>query len=298
MKVLLFAANGQLGQELRQQLSALGQLVLTTRSGVLGDGTHCEAADLDQPDTLCALLDRVRPDLVVNAAAYTAVDRAEGNADSAWRVNAEAPGVIARWCSAARIPMVHYSTDYVFNGNCFRPYREDDPTDPISVYGASKAAGEVAVRSAGGRHLIFRTAWVYSSHSKNFLRTMLRLGAERTFLRVVADQHGTPTSAAMIAEVTAQALRHPGNLSGTWHLTAQGSTSWHGFAEAIFTMAVERGLLVHPPVVQPIESTEYPTPARRPMNSCLNVSKLQSDFGIALPHWEIGLARVLDQLAG
>lgn len=215
MTVLLFAGNGQLGQELLRSLSPLGTLVATTRSGTLADGTPCETADFNQPDSLIALLEKVQPSVVVNAAAYTAVDRAEEEREAAWRANAEAPGVIARWCAGAGVPLVHYSTDYVFDGHGARPYREDDATAPLGVYGASKLAGEEAIRAAGGRHLIFRTAWVYASHSANFLRTMLRVGAERDELRVVADQVGTPTPAALIADVTAQVLQQPGALSGT-----------------------------------------------------------------------------------
>jgi len=290
---LLFAGNGQLGQELLRALAPLGALVATTRSGTLADGTPCETADFNQPESLVALLDRVQPSIVVNAAAYTAVDRAEEERDAAFRANAEAPGVIARWCAAAGVPMVHYSTDYVFNGQGTRPYREDDATGPLGVYGASKLAGEQAIREAGGRHLIFRTAWVYASHSANFLRTMLRVGAERDVLRVVADQVGTPTPAALIAEVTAQALKHPGQLSGTWHLTANGETSWHGFAEAIFAEAVAAGKLARAPKVEAISTAEYPTPAKRPAYSHLDVSKLESDFGITLPDWQQGLKRVI-----
>ncbi|WP_312236453.1 dTDP-4-dehydrorhamnose reductase [Stenotrophomonas sp.] len=296
MIVLLFGANGQLGQELRRALSPLGEVVATTRSGTLPDGSACETADFNQPASLAALLDRVRPDVVVNAAAYTAVDRAEEERDAAWRANAEAPGVIARWCAAAGVPLVHYSTDYVFDGQGTRPYREDDATAPLGVYGASKLAGEEAIRAAGGRHLIFRTAWVYAPHSANFLRTMLRVGAERDVLRVVADQVGTPTPAALIANVTAQALQHPGGLSGTWHLTANGETSWHGFAEAIFAEAVSAGKLARAPKVEAITTADYPTPARRPAYSHLDVRKLESDFGIALPEWQDGLKRVIAAL--
>lgn len=293
MTVLLFGGNGQLGQELRRALAPLGEVVATTRSGSLPDGSACEVADFDAPASLTALLDRVRPDMVVNAAAYTAVDRAEDDRDAAWRANAEAPGVIARWCAAAGVPMVHYSTDYVFDGQGTRPYREEDATAPLGAYGGSKLDGEQAIRAAGGRHLIFRTAWVYASHSANFLRTMLRVGAERDVLRVVADQVGTPTPAALIADVTAQALQHPGGLSGTWHLTANGETSWHGFAEAIFAEAVAAGKLARAPKVEAITTAEYPTPAKRPAYSGLDVSKLEADFGIALPSWQDGLKRVI-----
>jgi dTDP-4-dehydrorhamnose reductase len=291
--VLLFGGNGQLGQELQRALAPLGTLVVTTRRGTLPDGSACETADFNQPESLAALLDRVRPEVVVNAAAYTAVDRAEDDRDAAWRANAEAPGVIARWCAAAGVPLVHYSTDYVFDGQGTRPYREDDATAPLGVYGASKLAGEEAIRAAGGRHLIFRTAWVYASHSANFLRTMLRVGAERDVLRVVADQIGTPTPAALIADVTAQALQHAGGLSGTWHLTAAGETSWHGFAEAIFAEAVSAGKLARAPKVEAITTADYPTPAKRPAYSHLDVSKLERDFGLMLPSWQEGLERVI-----
>lgn len=296
MTVLLFGGNGQLGQELRRALAPLGEVVATTRSGSLPDGSACEVADFDAPASLTALLDRVHPDVVVNAAAYTAVDRAEDDRDAAWRANAEAPGVIARWCAAAGVPMVHYSTDYVFDGQGTRPYREEDATAPLGAYGGSKLDGEQAIRAAGGRHLIFRTAWVYASHSANFLRTMLRVGAERDVLRVVSDQVGTPTPAALIADVTAQALQHPGGLSGTWHLTANGETSWHGFAEAIFAEAVAAGKLARAPKVEAITTAEYPTPAKRPAYSGLDVSKLEADFDIALPSWQDGLKRVIAEL--
>lgn len=293
MTLLLLGANGQLGRELQYGLAPLYNVVATTRTGMLPDGSPCEMLDFKQPEMLAALLDRVSPQIVVNAAAYTAVDRAENERDAAWRTNAEAPDVIARWCATAAVPLVHYSTDYVFDGQGARPYREDDPTAPLGVYGASKLAGEEAIRAAGGRHLIFRTAWVYASHSTNFLRTMLRLSATSDNLRVVADQIGTPTPAGLIAGVTAQALQHPGQLSGTWHLTAGGQTSWHGFAEAIFAQAHERGVLQRVPTVIPVSSAEYPTPARRPAWSVLDNAKLQHDFGIALPAWQEALSSVM-----
>ena len=297
MKLLLLGANGQVGQELRCALAPLGQVIATTRRGRLPDGSACELADFDQPDSLLALLQRNAPDAVVNAAAYTAVDRAEEDLDAAWRANAEAPGVLARWCAQAQVPLVHYSTDYVFDGQGQRPYREDDLTAPLGVYGASKLAGEETIRAAGGRHLIFRTAWVYAAHGQNFLRTMLRVGAEREELNVVADQIGTPTSAVLIADVTARALQHPAALSGTWHLTANGETSWHGFAEAIFDEAQARGLIARRPRVLPITTAEYPARAQRPAYSRLDTARLQADFGIVLPDWRQGLVRVMDQLS-
>ncbi|WP_164118152.1 dTDP-4-dehydrorhamnose reductase [Stenotrophomonas maltophilia] len=297
MTVLVFGGNGQVGQQLLRALAPLGPVVATTRSGQLPDGSACEVADFAQPDSLPALLDRVQPSVVVNAAAYTAVDRAEQDVDAAFAANAQAPGVIARWCAAHGVPFVHYSTDYVFDGQGSAPYREDEPTAPLGVYGTSKRDGEDAVRAAGGRHLIFRTAWVYASHGANFLRTMLRVGAERDALRVVADQIGTPTPAALIADVTAQALQHPGALSGTWHLTASGQTSWHGFAEAIFAEALATGVLARVPTVEAIPSSEYPTPAKRPAWSVLDNRKLQQDFGIVLPAWQDGLKRVMAEIA-
>lgn len=296
MTVVVFGGNGQVGQELLRALAPLGTVVATTRSGQLPDGSSCEVADFGQPDSLPMLLDRLQPSLVVNAAAYTAVDRAEQEPAAAFLANAEAPGVIARWCAAHGVPLVHYSTDYVFDGQGTTPYHEDQATAPLGVYGTSKRDGEEAVRAAGGRHLIFRTAWVYAPHGANFLRTMLRVGAERDQVRVVADQIGTPTPAALIADVTAQAVQHPGQLSGTWHLTAGGQTSWHGFAEAIFAEALATGVLAKVPTVEAIASSEYPTPAKRPAWSVLDNRRLQQDFGLVLPSWQDGLKQVMAAL--
>ncbi|WP_126970897.1 dTDP-4-dehydrorhamnose reductase [Xanthomonas sp. BRIP62411] len=298
MTTLVFGANGQVGAELLRALAADGSVQATTRSGQLPDGSACETADFDAPQTLTALLDRVSPSHVVNAAAYTAVDRAEQDRASALRVNATSPGVIAAWCASRDVPLVHYSTDYVFDGRGNAPYPEDAPTSPLGVYGETKLAGEQAIRASGAQHLILRTAWVYASHGANFLRTMLRVGAERDELRVVADQVGTPTPAALIADVTAQLLRQrrPGT-SGTWHLTAAGQTSWHGFAEAIFQEAVSAGLLSRAPRVVPITTADYPTPAQRPAYSRLSIDKLQRDFDIVLPDWQVGLQRVIAEIA-
>lgn len=296
MTTLVFGANGQVGTELLRVLGASGTVMGTTRSGALADGRECTRVDFKDVDDVIAVLDQTRPRIVVNAAAYTAVDRAETEPEAAHTANASTPGAIADWCAAHDVPLVHYSTDYVFDGSGTRPYHSEDATAPLGVYGASKLAGEEAIRAAGGRHMIFRTAWVYAAHGQNFLRTMLRVGAERDLLRVVADQVGTPTPAALIADVTARALRDP-DASGTWHLTADGETSWHGFAEAIFAGAVERGLLPRAPRVQAITTADYPTPAKRPAYSRLDTSTLQRDFDIELPHWTQGLSRVLDQLA-
>ena len=293
MTVLLFGGNGQVGHELRRSLRALGDVVVTTRSGQLPEGARCEVADFDCPDSLAALVQRVAPAIVVNAAAYTAVDKAEDDVDAAFRTNAEAPGVLARAGALRDIPFVHYSSDYVFDGQGSRPYREDDPTAPLGVYGASKLAGEDAIRAAGGRHLILRTAWVYGQHGHNFMKTMLRLGAERDELRVVADQVGTPTPAALIADVTTELLGLRDAPSGTFHLTPRGETSWHGFAEAILEEALARGLIPRAPKVIPIATSDYPTRARRPGYSRLDIGRLEQVLGRALPEWRTGLRQVL-----
>jgi dTDP-4-dehydrorhamnose reductase len=296
MTILLLGANGQVGHELRRSLAPLGKVVATTRTGELPDGTHCEVADFDEPGSLRELVVRLAPDLVVNAAAYTAVDRAEDDQEAAFRANAEAPGVLAEICAQRNLPFVHFSTDYVFDGAGSRPYREDDPTAPLGVYGASKLAGEEAVRAAGGRHLIFRTAWVYGVRGQNFLRTMLRLAAERDELRVVGDQVGTPTPAYFIADVAAAAVSHDRVLSGIFHLTAGGETSWHGFAEAIIAGAAERGMLQRTPQVKAISTADYPTRAKRPSYSCLDTTKLSNALAAPMLHWTAGLERVMDDL--
>ncbi len=295
-QILLLGADGQLGTELRRSLAGQGEVVAATLSGTVA-GAACETADFSQPDTLPALLERVAPDIVVNAAAYTAVDGAEQEIELLSRINAEAPDVLAAACAARGASFVHYSTDYVFDGQGSRPYLEGDSTAPLGVYRASKLARETGVLAAGGGHMIFRTAWVYAAHSHNFMRTMLRVGAERDELRVVADQVGTPTPAALLADVTAQALRATPERSGLWHLTPTGQTSWHGFAEAIFEGAVARGLLARAPRVEAIATADYPTPAARPAWSVLDCGALQRDFGIALPDWRAGLAATLDELA-
>lgn len=294
MKILLLGANGQVGHELRRSLAPLGDMVMTTRSGMLDDGVRCEVADFDVPDALSALIERIAPDIVVNAAAYTAVDRAESERDAAFRANAEAPQRIAEACAKRHALLVHYSTDYVFDGTAKRPYREDDPTSPLGVYGESKLAGELAIRNSGARHMIFRTAWVYGSHGKNFMRTMLRLAAERDELHVVADQVGTPTPAALIADVTAAVLSRPFVRSGTWHLTAAGETTWHGFAEAIVAAAHSRGDITRKPRIVPIATEDYPTPAKRPRYSRLDIVSIEADFGFVLPAWRTGLEKIID----
>lgn len=292
MKLLLLGGNGQVGRELRRSLRPLGDVVVATRDGADAD----LAADFAAPRSLAALVREVMPDAVVNAAAYTAVDAAEADADAAFRVNAEAPAAIAAACAGIGARLVHYSTDYVFDGSASRPYREDDATAPLGVYGASKLAGEDAIRASGAHHAILRTAWVYAAHGKNFLRTMLRLAGERDELRVVADQVGAPTPAAWIADATADVLRGGASASGTWHLVADGETNWHGFAEAIMREAHALGVLARMPRVLPIGTADYPTPARRPAYSVLDTTKLQRDFGIAPPDWREGLRATLREM--
>lgn len=297
MRLLLLGANGQVGHELREALAPLGEVVCATRSGRLPDGSRAETADLAAPDSLPALVERLAPGLVVNAAAYTAVDRAESERELAFRVNAQAPGMLARACADAGIGLVHFSTDYVFDGSQTRPWREDDPTGPLGVYGQSKLAGEQAIRETAGAHKILRLCWVYGPRGHNFLLTMLRLARERDQLRVVDDQRGTPTSARRIARGVAGALQAMPQASGTWHLAAEGECSWFGFATEIFRQAVDRGLLDRGPVLEPIPSSAYPTPARRPAYSRLDTSRFTGDTGLHLGDWREGLAEALESLA-
>lgn len=303
MKLLVTGGNGQLGHELRRSLAPLGQLTISTRDGQLDDGAPSRVAlDLTRPDTLTGALDAVRPDIVVNAAAYTAVDRAETEPQRAHRVNADAVAELAAWCRRHNALLLHYSTDYIFAGNATRPWREDDSPHPASVYGASKLAGEQAIRASGCSHLLLRTAWVYAAHGHNFLRTMLRLGRERDRLAVVDDQHGTPTSAALIARVTGLMLRarspDPQAVpSATYHLTNSGDTTWYGFARTIMAEAHAAGLLPEIPRVDPIASADYPTPAPRPAYSVLNTTRLRSHFDVELPDWRESLRQVIAAIA-
>ena len=307
MKILLLGANGQLGRTFLGYggLASRGDLTVATRDGLLHGGARGEVADLADPPGLIPLLDRVRPDVIINTAAYTAVDRAEQEEALATRVNGDAVGAIGHWAAAHGALVIHYSTDYVFDGRQSRPYATDAPTGPLGAYGRSKLAGELALRDSGADHLLFRTAWVYAAHGHNFLRTMLRLGADRDELRVVADQHGAPTTTRLIVEASLAALhrwlqsdatqRHA--LVGTYHLVASGATTWHGFASAIFTEAAALGVLAHPPRVLPIGSAEFPTPAVRPAWSLLDNSSFQQHFAFPLPDWRDGLHRVMTQLA-
>lgn len=293
MRILLLGGNGQVGHALRESLAPLGQVVITTRSGVLPDGVACESLDLAVDGNAARLVHKFAPDIVVNAAAWTAVDKAETHRDAAFRVNAWAVAEIADACAERGVPLVHYSTDYVFDGSGSRPYLPEDPTAPLGIYGASKLAGERAIRDSGAHHLILRTAWVYGLHGHNFLRTMLRLGAEREELRVVADQVGGPTPAWLIAEVTAGILQQGVGEGGTHHLVADGQTSWYGFADAIMDEALAAGLLAKRPRVVPITTADYPTPAARPAWSVLDTGSLRRRWAVSLPGWREALVSTL-----
>ena len=253
--------------------------------------------DFDQPDTITATFDRVQPALVVNAAAWTAVDAAEKEVDAAYRANRDGPAALARLCGRDGVPLIHISTDYVFDGAKDGPYTEQDPTGPTGVYGASKLAGELAVLDSGAKAAILRTAWVYNATGKNFVRTMLNVGQKTNTLRVVADQHGCPTNAgdladAILAVAARMAAGWDASFGGVFHAAGTGSTSWHGFAEAIFAEAARHGR--PQPVVDAITTADYPTPAKRPANSRLDCAKLNQVFGVALPAWQPSLARTVD----
>jgi dTDP-4-dehydrorhamnose reductase len=296
MRLMVTGANGQVGWELGRSLAALGEVVALDR----------RQCDLSRPEELPKLISALKPDVIVNAAAYTAVDEAEREEILATIVNGTAVGVIAQEAHRTGALFVHYSTDYVFDGLKDSPYTEEDLPRPLNAYGRSKLKGEIAVQQAGGSYLILRTSWVYGARGRNFLRTMLRLLREREELRIVADQIGGPTSAAQIARATAVAIeaaireRTDGRFaSGLFHLTASGVTSWHGFAAAILAGATDRGLLpaTRAPRLVPIASEDYPLPAARPKNSRLAGVRLQRRFGIALPCWKEGLSLCLEEIS-
>lgn len=305
MKILLLGANGQVGFELRRSLAALGEVLSATRTGELDDGESCLVADLSDPVSLQRVLVASNPDVIVNAAAHTAVDRAEDEPELADRINHQAVAEVAAFAASRGALVIHYSTDYVFDGGASRAYREDDATGPLGVYGRTKLAGEGALRTSGAAHLVFRTAWVYAARGGNFLRTMLRLGAMREELGVVSDQFGAPTPAGWIADATAAALRSwrdadtdaRSSLCGVYHLVASGKCSWFEFAQAIFDGASERSLMPRAPRLRPIGSAEYPTRAQRPRYSVLDCRKLETTFGLQSPDWRDGVRAVLDDIA-
>ncbi len=295
--ILVLGATGQVGWELARTLPILGPVIALPRA----------KADLAQPETLADIIAKADPCAIVNAAAYTQVDQAEDEPELAHKVNGEAVGVLAGEAARHGIPLVHYSTDYVFSGAApTTPYTEEDETGPLGVYGQSKLAGEEAIRASGAAHLILRTAWVYAPRGKNFLRTMARLAVQRPELTVVGDQHGTPTSARLLAQVTTRALARawdmagrenwPDDLNGTYHVTASGQTTWHGFASLIVERLAARISGRSWPTVKAITTAEFPTKAPRPSWSVLDTARIQQTFRLALPPWEREVAACVDEL--
>ncbi len=296
MNVLLLGANGQVGWELQRALAPLGELVACDF-----DTPAPHTADFSRPEQLAALVQAVQPGLIVNAAAHTAVDKAESEPELARTLNATAPGILAEQARAMGALLVHYSTDYVFDGSGSSPRDETAATGPLSVYGRTKLEGEQAIQASGCRHLILRTSWVYAARGGNFARTMLRLAQERSELKVIADQIGAPTGADLLADVTAHAVRaiqRDAAPCGLYHCTAAGQTSWHGYAQLVIEHARQAGLplRVEPGAVRAIATSEYPTPAQRPLNSRLNCHKLIHAFGLRLPPWEHGVRRMLTEI--
>ena len=285
LKILISGKTGQVAVELQKHLAGLGELIVLGR----------DVLDLSQPDQIRAQVRAHKPDLLIIAAAHTAVDQAENEPELAFAINAIAPGVFAEEAAAQGIPLIHYSTDYVFDGRKPAPYTEDDATNPLGVYGKSKLAGELAIAASGAQHLILRTSWVYSTHGKNFLLTMQRLLQERSELRVVADQIGAPTWAGTIAQSTRALIERwqSGDAAawGTYHLTASGETSWFGFTQAIAGHLTAQGKACA--TLEPIPASAYPTPAARPQNSRLDCSKLAREWGVAQPDWEAALSACL-----
>lgn len=293
MHILLLGKNGQVGWELQRALAPLGRVTALCRNST----EYC--GDLARSEALAQTVRTLRPDVIVNAAAYTAVDKAESEPEQAHLVNAEAVRVLAQEAEALGAWLVHYSTDYVFNGKGSTPWQETDATAPLNVYGASKLAGEQAISEHCSRHLIFRTSWVYAARGNNFAKTMLRLAQERTELGVINDQLGAPTGAELIADCTAHALRmamaQP-TLAGLYHLAAAGETSWHDYAAFVFEQAAKAGEKLALQQLNPIPTSAYPTPAARPGNSRLNCHKLEAAFGLQLPHWQQGVARMIHEV--
>jgi len=288
MKILVFGASGQIGREVCRAAWPPRYAILPLDR---------KAVDITKSAAVSAMLARETPDLVINLAAYTAVDRAESEPEVAWAANCAGAAHIAGACDESATPLVHLSTDYVFDGRKTGPYREEDAVGPLGVYGRSKEAGERAVRAAVARHMILRTAWVFGAYGANFVKTMLRLAAERPVLRVVADQRGCPTAAADIAAalmVIAAHIERGEAKWGTYHFVGAGATSWHSFAQAIFDQAAPQ--LAACPQVEPITTEQYPTPARRPMNSVLDCRKIEEVFGISSPPWRTALATVIREL--
>ena len=295
MKILLFGKNGQVGWELQRSLAPLGEVIAlgTTSQNYCGDFTDLAG--------IANTIRAIEPDVIVNAAAHTAVDKAESEPDLARTINALAPAVLAKESNLLNSLLIHYSTDYVFDGEGDKAWQESDQTEPLSIYGATKLEGEQLIQASGCMHLIFRTSWVYGARGGNFAKTMLRLAKERDSLKVIDDQIGAPTGADLLADVTAHAIRtarrNP-EVSGLYHLVAGGETSWHGYASFVLDYARRAGidLKVATDAVQAVPTSAFPTPAKRPHNSRLNTEKLQNTFDLHLPHWQAGVTRMLAEV--
>jgi dTDP-4-dehydrorhamnose reductase len=305
-RILLLGKSGQLGWELQRSLAPLGEVIALDRGGGKPPWREPSSSplcgDLGRPEQLAATVLALRPQVIVNAAAYTAVDRAESESEVAYAVNALAPGTLAEASATLGACLIHYSTDYVFDGSGSRPWKEDDPTEPLGVYGRTKLEGEQRVRSSGCRHVILRTSWVYAARGTNFPKTMLRLASERAELSVIDDQIGAPTGADLIADATAHVLRtieREGRHGGTYHVTASGEASWFEFAKFVIEGARSRGwpLTVPPLAIRPVPTSAYPSVARRPLNSRLDCTRFEQDFDLRLPRWQDGVERLLDELA-
>ncbi len=298
MKILLFGKNGQVGWELQRSLAPLGELVALDF-----DSPGPLAADFSRPEMLAATVRAVAPDVIVNAAAHTAVDKAESEPDLAQAINATAPSVLAREAAACGAWLMHYSTDYVFDGSGTQAWREDSPTGPLNIYGRTKLEGEESIRASGCRHIILRTSWVYGARGGNFAKTMLKLAQERERLTVINDQFGAPTGADLLADLTAhlvRASRGRADVSGTYHAVAAGETSWHGYATHVIDFARAAGvaLKVTAGGIEPVATSAFPTPARRPHNSRLDTRRLRETFGFRLPDWREGIDRMLSEVLG
>lgn len=294
MKILLFGKNGQVGWELQRSLAPLGEVVALDFDAPL----H---ADFTRPEGLRDTVRQIAPDVIVNAAAHTAVDKAEAEPELAHTINATAPGVLAEEAARSGAWLVHYSTDYVFDGSGSAPRSEDAPTQPLSAYGRTKLAGEEAIRASGCRHIILRTSWVYAARGGNFAKTMLKLAREREQLRVVGDQIGAPTGADLLADATAHTIRGvqgDEKLGGTYHVVAAGETSWHGYAHHVLAKAREAGVVlkVAPEAIEAVPTSAYPTPALRPLNSRLDTARFRAAFGLVLPDWQLGVDRMLAEI--
>lgn len=293
MKILLLGPNGQVGWELQRSLAPLGEVTALGRNGMGLCG------DLTQPEALLASVRALQPDVIVNAAAYTAVDRAESEPEVARQVNAVIPGLLAHEARQSGAWLVHYSTDYVFDGSGTLPQDEMAKTGPLNVYGQTKLEGEQRIAESGCRHLVFRTSWVYAARGGNFAKTMLRLASEREQMKVINDQTGAPTGAELLADVTAHALRvaciRP-DVSGLYHCTASGATNWHEYAMFVLECARAAGKTFKVRDVIAVPTTEYPTPATRPLNSRLNTLRLRETFGLELPDWTSGVSRMLQEI--